>query len=166
MVAYTMLYDFMESLRDTFRASFAASPQPPATHAIRVGEELAMEIGGIADMCCDGTVAVLALQTTQVPGTEEAGLPVSMFQDFAVVVLRCSPSIDDMGRFPDEQVQTDSVKLLLDDRERLLATMAVYVENAGFASGEYLNPTVNAVEAQGGCCGNAFSFTVALTQDC
>jgi hypothetical protein len=163
---YTAIFDSAEMIREALRTAFGSSTSPPATYRVGVGQEFAMDAGGLVDMCCDGAIAIMVGDTTAVPGSSLLGTPLSLLQDFMVLVLRCSPGMDDSGRVPTEQQELDSSRLVLDDRERLLVCMSDFAEANNLADGEYSEPTVVAIEPQGGCCGNMMSFVMAIGQDC
>lgn len=161
------VYTIASEMRDAIQAAYAAVPGAPAKYMLQPGSQAgyAADVDGFDDMCCSGTVIVLCgPKSFEDLGNLRAG---GFWQTYAIIVLRCAPTVSDTGQMPSVADNEGAVEEYLDDMKVVRTAIRAYLDLVEDAN----EPAVrNWVEDQfdpsGGCGGCAIVFELAVIEDC
>lgn len=155
-----------QAILASMQARFVTSAATPAVWQLNVGEEVVADLDAFTDTCCQGMGVVLITNGALEVGTVRGGAGMYMRITVALTVLRCAPTVDDAGRSPTEAEHQAYTSQVLDDVERMLATVKDVAQYEWVTEDDISDPEWTAVPVEGGCGGAAVVFEVAVIGAC
>lgn len=153
-------------LRDAIQAAYAAVPGAPAKYMLQPGSQAgyAADVDGSDDMCCSGTVIVLCGPKTY--DDLDALRGGAFWESYAVVVLRCAPTVSDTGTMPTVSANEDAVELYHDDMKVVREAIRGYLD-LNLANEPAVRVwTEDQIDPSGGCGGCVITFDLSIIEDC
>lgn len=162
---YLELYDATTAIMGALQSGFGAVGilDPPEIFRTQVGT---LAVPG-RDECCRGELTLLVGESTPFEGSEDLQGTMVWTQQYAVVLFRCQPTVDNQGREPTPLEDDAALKQVLYDRQLIMRTLRTYfTAQQYFCDGDYTDIRAYQVQAEGGCCGTTVEFTIPIIEDC
>lgn len=142
-------------------------PNPPMHHSLRIGEDIAQDLSGYEDLCCEGLAYVKILSTypsDNFPEPNDTYVPCSggWAVDLEMGVLRCAP-VGSLEAMPTDADWTAVAEQVAHDQEAMRQAMACFRGQLGPGT-PWLPRAGVQINPQGGCTGSTQAVTVGFIQ--
>lgn len=161
------VYSAALEIKTAVIAEYAPYVNKPVRYVIQPGSEVefSMDVGPRNDMCCNGSVVIVAGRRTF---ENLAQMRLGEFnQPFGIAVLRCAPQVDDMGNGPTDAQNESAFELYQDDAKVIRKAIRTWMDNiADLAEADISDYVESQISPQGGCAGTLVTFTIPISEDC